>query len=285
METGIEPAAMETDELETILVTAGRPPVRKRLGAVFTLVFTTTVVWTGWLPIDNVAAAVNHLIGPDEIGTESYITTPPELGDVTQTVTATGSLNAVLNVEVGSQLSGRVEKLLVDFNDKVKAGQPLAVLERDSFEAKLRQAEAALAAGKAGLRVAEARLERAKLDVKAAESTLRMAALRLESARIPALIASREAERKLQLNQRGVGALSEFQDSMSRQQAAAANVKEAEENLAAQLTAIESSLADLKRAEAERTNAQALLSRFEAEVEGARIDLEHCWIRSPIDGI
>ena len=92
-----------------------------------------------------------------------------------------------------------------------------------------------------------------------------MAALRLESARIPALIASREAERKLQLNQRGVGLLSELQESMSRQQVAAANVKEAEENSRAQTTAIESSLADLKRAEAERTNAQALLSRFEAE--------------------
>src|SRR3954454_3020784 len=109
METGIEPAAMEMDELETILVTAGRATFRNRLGAVFTFVFTTTVVWTGWLPIDNVAAAVNHLIGPDEIGTESYITTPPELGDVTQTVAATGSLEAVLNVEVGSQLSGRVK--------------------------------------------------------------------------------------------------------------------------------------------------------------------------------
>jgi HlyD family secretion protein len=284
METGIKPAATETEELEIISVTAGRRPFRKRLGAVFTLVFTTTVVWTGWLPIDNVAAAVSHLIGPDEIGTESYITTPPEFGEVTQNVTATGSLNAVLNVEVGSQLSGRVEKLLVDFNDTVKAGQPLAVLERASFEAKLRQAEAALAAGKAGLRVAEARIERAKLDVKAAEATLRMAALRLESARIPALIAGREAERKLQLSQRGVGALSDVQDSVSRQQAAAAHVKEAEEALAAQLYAIESSVADLKRAEAERTNAQALLSKVEAEVEGARIDLEHCWIRSPIDG-
>ena len=175
--------------------------------------------------------------------------------------------------EVGSQLSGRVEKLLVDFNDKVKAGQPLAVLERDSFPG-----EVAPSRGSTGSR--KSRSPRCRSTARARQIgregsgvNLRMAALRLESARIPALIASREAERKLQLNQRGVGALSDFQDLlMSRRQAAAANVKEAEENLAAQLTAIESSLADLKRAEAERTNAQALLARFEAEVEGARID-------------
>src|SRR5947209_3592818 len=52
-----------------------------------------------------------------------YITAPVEEGELRRIVTATGTLNAIINVEVGSQLSGQVAELLVDFNDEVKNGE------------------------------------------------------------------------------------------------------------------------------------------------------------------
>ena len=52
-----------------------------------------------------------------------------EKGDVTQTVSANGTLNPVVLISVGTQVSGTVRKLFVDFNDKVKKGQPLLELD------------------------------------------------------------------------------------------------------------------------------------------------------------
>src|SRR3954454_2646582 len=60
---------------------------------------------------------------------ERYRIAPVKRGDVHQTVTAMGTLNAVVTVEVGTQLSGQLAKVHVDFNDEVKAGQPLAELD------------------------------------------------------------------------------------------------------------------------------------------------------------
>ena len=55
----------------------------------------------------------------------TYLTAAVERGDLSTTVTATGTLNAVETVEVGSQLSGQVAELLVDFNDEARQGLPL----------------------------------------------------------------------------------------------------------------------------------------------------------------
>src|SRR6187402_66338 len=55
-----------------------------------------------------------------------YLTAPVEEGELRRVITATGTLNAIVNVEVGSQLSGQVAELLVDFNDNLRKGQPLA---------------------------------------------------------------------------------------------------------------------------------------------------------------
>src|SRR5260370_27919336 len=59
-----------------------------------------------------------------------YATAPVEEGELRHVVTATGRLNAIVNVEVGSQLSGQIAELLIDFNEEVKKGQPLALLDQ-----------------------------------------------------------------------------------------------------------------------------------------------------------
>lgn len=86
-------------------------------------------------------------------GEPIYRTSRVTRGDVVQTVSASGPLSAVATVEVGSQVSGNIAKLYVDFNDAVKQGQLIAEIEPSTYEAKVVQAESDLASAEATLEV------------------------------------------------------------------------------------------------------------------------------------
>jgi HlyD family secretion protein len=94
-----------------------------------------------------------------------YVTVPAQRGNVTQVVSSTGTLQAVVTVLVGSQISGTIDKLFADFNTKVKAGQVVAQLNQDKFKAAVDQARANLLA-------AESNLAKAKVSVVDAQRTL-----------------------------------------------------------------------------------------------------------------
>src|SRR4051812_29779078 len=84
----------------------------------------------------------------------TYQTAPVARGPITQAVTATGTLNPVQNVQVGSQVSGNIQKLFVDFNSIVKAGQVIAQIDPVVFQANVNQAEGDLANARAALELA-----------------------------------------------------------------------------------------------------------------------------------
>jgi HlyD family secretion protein len=85
----------------------------------------------------------------------NYQTVVVTRGPITQTVTATGTLNPVVNVQVGSQVSGNIAKLFADFNSEVKAGQTVAQIEPTLFQATVTQAEGDVASAQAGLELAK----------------------------------------------------------------------------------------------------------------------------------
>jgi HlyD family secretion protein len=95
----------------------------------------------------------------------AYVTMPVQRGNVTQVVSSTGTLQAVITVLVGSQISGTIDKLFADFNTKVKAGEVVAQLNQDKFKAAVDQARANLLA-------AESNLAKAKVSVVDAHRTL-----------------------------------------------------------------------------------------------------------------
>ena len=84
-----------------------------------------------------------------------YQTAPVTRGDLVQVVTATGQLNPVVNVQVGSQISGNIQKLLVDFNSTVKSNQIIAQLDPSTYRANVERAEGDLASAKAALELAQ----------------------------------------------------------------------------------------------------------------------------------
>jgi HlyD family secretion protein len=91
-----------------------------------------------------------------------FRTDPVTRGDIQQTVTATGTVNAVTTVLVGTQVSGTIKTLYVDFNSRVKKGQLIARIDPSTFESQVQQAQANLFANQANVAKAEASLVDAK---------------------------------------------------------------------------------------------------------------------------
>ena len=91
-----------------------------------------------------------------------WVTTKVEKGDIQNLITATGTVNAVKTVLVGTQVSGVISKVNVDFNDIVKKGQILAVLDTRTLQVSLSQANANLAKDQATLEQQQAELDREK---------------------------------------------------------------------------------------------------------------------------
>ena len=87
-----------------------------------------------------------------------YVTARVDRGDIDSTVTTTGNLNAVITVQVGSQVSGNIIALYADFNTKVKKGQLVAEIDPAPFKASVDQATATLNAAKAAVVTAQATL-------------------------------------------------------------------------------------------------------------------------------
>src|SRR5512140_1074160 len=93
-------------------------------------------------------------------------TTAVDRGRIVARVTATGTLSALVTVQVGSQVSGRVQQLLVDFNSPVKKGQLIAKIDPQLFQASLEQARANFAAAQGSLEKAKVQAAQAEIDFK-----------------------------------------------------------------------------------------------------------------------
>src|SRR5215467_1648115 len=122
--------------------------------------------WLKWLVILVVLGAVAggaiwYFVGDHEAASQ-YQMAQVTRGDLIQSVTASGQLNPVVNVQVGSQISGRINKILVDYNSEVKSNQVIAEIDPASYQAAVLRAQADLANAKANLALAEVQARRAQ---------------------------------------------------------------------------------------------------------------------------
>ena len=107
-----------------------------------------------------------------ESSVPTFLTAPVERGSIATLVKASGTVEAVVSVDVSSQLSGRIAEVFVNFNDTVKAGQPIAQIDPEIFAARVNEARAALNVATATAHVQKAAVERAKVAVLNAEREL-----------------------------------------------------------------------------------------------------------------
>jgi len=206
-------------------------------------------------------------------------------GPITAIVSATGTVNPVVSVIVGSQLSGQVREVAGDYNQRVTAGQLLARLDTQQLEATRAAAAAELRSAEAAVAVAEASAQRA--DAEVLRAAAQKAAARANIARVEAQArdAEFEARRTEELRRSGVGAVRD-----------ATRAGFTAEGMRAQLEAAQ---ADAAQAEAQHAAAEAAARTAHAQVSAARataaqraaqlrqvdVSLSFASIRSPIDGI
>ena len=202
---------------------------------------------------------------------DSYLTATVERGDIRRTVTATGLLQPVITVQVGSQVSGRIQELFADFNSVVNRGQILAVIDPANFEAQRERARAALATAKASIMNAEANLNNRRAEVTSAEANL-------EVTQVAAKEASRQLKRAQELFQERLISEREFETAQATQEQDQARVLQAKAQVQQVEASIRSSLAQLDQARANVQQAQA-------ELRMAEVNLRYTKITSPISGV
>lgn len=180
-----------------------------------------------------------------------------ERGPLSAAVSASGTLSALVTVQVGSQISGQIKEIRVDFNSEVRKDQIIARLDPETFDSRVAQAEADLKAAESAAEVA-----RGNLAVRQAE---------VGKARIALDDANRNLERKRALVKQNFISAAELDTAQ-----AAVDTAREQLNLAQ---------ADLAVAQAQVGSARAQVAQRQAGLKQARLDLDRTIIRSPVDGV
>ncbi|HWQ92177.1 MAG TPA: efflux RND transporter periplasmic adaptor subunit [Clostridia bacterium] len=122
--------------------------------------------WLKWtivlLAVGAVAFGLYYRSNHSAKDTFVYRTAPVSRGDITQSVTANGQISAVKNVQVGSQISGTLKEINVDFNSRVKEGEVIAQIDPSTYERNVEEAAAQVASAQAALDLTQVNLKRAR---------------------------------------------------------------------------------------------------------------------------
>jgi len=233
-----------------------------------------------------VIAAILAYIYANRNGTRpTYRLARVERGSIISTVSSTGTLTPVTTVQVGSQVSGQIKELYVDFNSKVHEGQVIARIDPENFEARARQADAELAVARANVAIQRAAVERTQAELENAYAALAAAKAQTEKARVVLVHAKRDLDRKRALHQQAIISKSQIDDAVAAHDQAHAQLSAAEAQEQAQASIVLSRKAQLKMAQAQVEHALAQVKQREAALHNSKIDLEHTVIRSPLDGV
>ena len=206
-------------------------------------------------------------------------------GAIVASVSATGTVQPVTTVLVGSQLSGQVRQLLADFNTEVRAGQVIARLDDDQLRARLAAARADLAQATAGLATARAQLDRLRADLGGVEAGIAAADAQAARAQSQLDETHRERERKRALVARGAGTTADLERAEAAALQAQATRAAAGAQGDAARAAREAAQAGLVVAETQIAAARAQLAQREAVLRQVEVDLDRAEIKAPIDGV
>jgi HlyD family secretion protein len=214
-----------------------------------------------------------------------YRTVRVERGAITASVTATGTLNAVVMVLVGSQVSGTIKDMNADFNTAVRKGQVIARIDPALFEAAVNQARADVKAAQSTVLKQEAQLEQARTSADNARAAFAEARALAAKALVAVVDGQRTLGRQNELFQRGLIAAADRDSSQAAYDAAVAQHESAIAHEQALASAIGTADAQRRVEDAALQAIRDQLEQKQAALAQAQINLDHTTIRSPVDGI
>ena len=208
-----------------------------------------------------------------------------DTGPIVSAVSATGTVNPVVTVLVGSQLSGQIRELLADFNTEVKSGQVIARLDADQIDARMAQARADIKAAEAGLIMQRAQSDRARAEIESARANVANNRANIVRAEAVVKDAERDYQRKRELLGRGAGTAADTDRAQTAVETARAQLVAAQAQLEAAIAAQDAARAAFKVSESQIAAAEAQVTQREAAVQQVEVDLDRAEIRAPIDGV
>ena len=200
-----------------------------------------------------------------------YFTASVDSGPLRNVVNATGVVQTVVTVQVGSQVSGQVEELYADFNSVVKRGQLLAKLDPRNYQAQVENAQASVAAARARVRSGEA-------DQKTQVANVASAKANLEAARVAKENTAILFKRASELSKSGVASQNDYDNAKANADSAEAKFQQAQ-------AAVAQSDAQSNASAAQLEQVRAQLQQADADLERAKLNLGYCNIYSPVDGV
>jgi len=192
-------------------------------------------------------------------------------GTIRITVQATGTLEAVRTVQVGSQISGQISALHADYNSQVRKGQLLAEIDPRTFESQVLTEEAQNAAVQARMQSSQADLINQEANLVQVEANLKVAQVSYDNTKLL-------FERATQLRDRGLVPQSEYDLAKTNLDSADAKVDQAQ-------AAISQAQAQIKSRQASIEQVKSDIVGAKAQLERAQINLELTKIFSPVDGV
>lgn len=214
-----------------------------------------------------------------------YRTATVEHGDIRVAISATGNPNAVVTVQVGSQVSGSVVALFADFNTKVEKGQLIARIDPAPFQARVDQAKANLEAANAGVANAQAVMQQAQANILAVKSSLAAAQASVAKAKALSQDAKAKVDRRVIMVAQGADSKEDLETAQTTYQSSIADYTA----LQAQEQAVEDNLkvaqAQLNVSKSMMNANQAQVNQASAALRAAQLDLDHTRIVAPVDGV
>jgi len=213
-----------------------------------------------------------------------YQTVTVERGPIQASVTATGTVNAVVDVQVGSQVSGNIKALYADFNTKVTKGQLVALIDPQVFQTQVDQAQAAAASARSAVITAEAQVQKANADLSGTMASEKGVESVLAKDRANALNAANQFQRQDSLFKEGITSQQDHDSAKANMDAAEAQVAADQSQIEASKQGILSAQAQVRVAQAQLGSAQAQSRQSEAALQQANVNLAHTRITAPVDG-
>ena len=243
--------------------------------------------WTKWalaVGLIIALAVVGELWRIHSQNAITYESVPLQRGTVQASVTATGTLNAVVDVQVGSQVSGNIKALYADFNTKVTKGQLVALIDPELIQTQVDQAQAALSSAQSAVLSAGAQVQKATSDLSGTVASEKSAESVIAKDRAAALNARNQWERVDPLFKKGI--MDQQDDDLAK---AAMDADDAQ--VAADQALIDASKQTIQSAQDQVGVTQAQLGSAKdqarqalAALNQAKINLDHTRITAPVDG-
>lgn len=213
-----------------------------------------------------------------------YQTAPVERGSIQSSISATGNANAVVTVQVGSQVSGNVKALYADFNSKVTKGQLIAEIDPQMFQASVDQARAALDSARSSVANAQAGVAKADADVASAKAALANQNAQVLKAQAAVNDAKTKAASREELYNEKILSKDDRDTAQATYNEAVADLSAAQAQVDAAQHAVQAARAQKTAAQTQLNSMQAQVAQAQANLSQATLNLEHTKIIAPVDG-